>query len=1082
MRAMLAILLLCSLGFGQGNTGSILGTATDPSSAVIPNLKVTITNVKTGVQSETQSDSLGNYLVQFLPPGLYKIEVEAPGFKKFVRENINLEMNRQLRIDLPLQTGEITETLNITDATPLLETETGTLNTTIENAQVTRLPLLTRDPQQFRLLVPGVVQVRDGEIISQGGLERRDSYFIDGAHSSVHVWTGSPVNPNPDVIQEFKVLSNSFTAEYGQTSGLIMASTTKSGTNEIHGTLFEFFRNDKLNAGDYFAHQKPILRYNQFGGTVGGPVWKNKTFFFFDTQLTRRRGTRAFTNLNVPIEAFKRGDFSSLLGPQVGTDALGRPVFRNQVFDPATARTVLDASGREVVVRDPFPNNQIPSFRFSPAAVKLQELYPTPQINGPAANYNFFGATQLNQYEYDIKIDHHFSQKDKIMGRYSRRQVDQIQPRPFPGALAGGDVDNESRSPNRQLVLNHVHIFSSRATNDLHVSWWRSFPKRLPTGYGLAGTEDFGISGMPNGKEKLGTPSINFAGTGNFWRLGSTQDTLFIERQNSLALVNQTSLIFNRHNVKFGGEVRRLRTDNFQPIPGNTRFTFNNLFTDQRGFSQTGYDYASFLLGLPAGFGYTIFPSFFEARTSVYALFVQDDIRVNRKLSLNFGLRWDAPLYWHERQNRSGIFDLNRGEIVQFGTNGFRRTLYEQDWNNLGPRFGFAYSPFDNSKTIIRGGYGIFTLSIQGVGQSGGLPLAPIFADSDVSRFNTIDQVNWRTTLDRIPYSPADKTGRNSLGIGIFPDTQPYPYYQQWNLNVQQEVRNVLFEVGYAGSRGVHLPYGGYNLNAIPLNLIAEAQGRRIAPYVRYPQYPAGVGVNTWIGSSSYHSLQVKAEKRYAAGLSFLTAYTFQKTIDVGRAGYRDPLNNRNLDRGVEPNSVPHRFTAAHTYELPFGIGRRWLTSGPPAQILGGWELNGVTTLQSGFPLTPATTFDSCLCGAVGNRPNVVGNPRLSGSQRTLDRYFNPDAFAPPALYTIGNAGRALMYGPGLFNMNLSIAKRFYFLGEGRNLEFRAEFYNLTNTPYFANPNTTIGTSTVGRITGVSSDSRQIQMALKFYW
>ena len=307
-----------------------------------------------------------------LPPGRYQVEAEITGFKKFVRQNVTLEMTRQLRIDVPLETGAASEIVNVEATTPLVETETGQLSSTVTTRELTALPSIGRNPQDFRLLVPGVALNRDGNAVIQGGLVRKDPYYIDGAHSSNHVWSGNPVNPNPDVIQEFKVLTNSFSAEYGETSGGVMTSTTKSGTNDFHGTLFEFFRNNKLNSGNYYTHITPIIRRNQYGGTIGGPVIRNRTFFFFDMQFTKQRSAQAFNNLSVPTAAFKAGDFSSILGPQVGTDALGRAVLRNQIFDPNTGRTVTNAAGQQVLVRDPFPGNRIPANRFSPAALKIQ--------------------------------------------------------------------------------------------------------------------------------------------------------------------------------------------------------------------------------------------------------------------------------------------------------------------------------------------------------------------------------------------------------------------------------------------------------------------------------------------------------------------------------------------------------------------------------------------------------------------------------------------------------------------------------------------------------------------------------------
>ena len=344
--------------YGQVSTGSIRGTVSDPSGAVVPDAVIVLTNVRTGVVQSVKSDSSGNYLIDFVPTGEYKINVEMVGFKKFVRDNITLDMSRQLRVDMPIQPGLVTETISVSATTSLVETETGVLSTTVENQQVTSLPLLGRDPQAFRLVAPGVVNGPNGPV-TQGGLVRKDPYYIDGVNSSSHVWSGNPVNPNPDVIQEFKTLTNSFSAEYGEASGAVMTSTTKSGTNSFHGSVFEFLRNNEFNAGNFFTHARPVVRRNQFGGTVGGPVIKNKTFFFFDMQFTRQRQAASFTNLTVPIAAFRKGDFSRLLGAvQPGADALGRQVLANQIFDPTSGVQVGNT-----VVRNAFPGNIIPTSR-----------------------------------------------------------------------------------------------------------------------------------------------------------------------------------------------------------------------------------------------------------------------------------------------------------------------------------------------------------------------------------------------------------------------------------------------------------------------------------------------------------------------------------------------------------------------------------------------------------------------------------------------------------------------------------------------------------------------------------------------
>ena len=357
-----------------------------------------------------------------------------------------------------------------------------------------------------------------------------------------------------------------------------------------------------------------------------------------------------------------------------------------------------------------------------------------------------------------------------------------------------------------------------------------------------------------------------------------------------------------------------------QPNPGNTQWQFSNLFTDQRGVGTSGFDYASFLLGLPRSLTYFIYPDYFRTRGSIYALFVQDDIRVSRKLTLNIGLRWDAPLWFHEKLNRTGVFDIDKGVYNQLGTNGFRDTPWQQDWKNFGPRFGFAYSPFGRDKTVIRGGYGLFSVGTSRSLRESFMELSPLFAEADGGKYTSTDSVNWRTTLDNVPFTPSGKTGAGYLAVNIYPDKNPMAYVQQWNTNVSHEFRGVLVEVGYAGSHGVHLPIGnnaigGYNVNTIPLRLATQARGQFIAPYVTYPQYPNGVTVRTWIGNSIYHSLQTKVEKRFGGGFGVLAAYTWQKTIASEDGNFRDPVANRRMDRGLEGNSVPQRLSVAWNYE-----------------------------------------------------------------------------------------------------------------------------------------------------------------------
>ena len=1067
--------------FGQGNTGAILGTITDTSGAVVPSAKVTVTNVQTNVASDTQSDSVGNYAVRYLSAGQYRVEAEFSGFKKLVRENIQLDLFRELRVDLTLEAGANVESVTITGTAALLETETGSLSSTMESRQVTSLPLSTRDPTQLENFIPGVVQGPEGTV-SNGGQVRRDTYLVDGANNTTHVWGNPTIAPNPDMLEEFKILTNSFSAEYGQTSGSVMVTSMKSGTNQVHGSLFEFFQNTDLNAGNFFTHQVPALHYNQFGGTVGGPIRKNKTFAFFAYQNTRQTGMTAYTNASVPQPAFIQGNFSQILGGQVGTDALGRPVYGDEVFDPLSSRNTVNSAGQTVVVRDPFPGNIIPTSRLSPAALKAAALYPAPQSSALAGNWNSTGLNLNYTKTYDLRLDHNFSESNKLMARYGKNFNRNDTGSEFPDPRSGGVYNN---TPNHFVTVNFVHVFSPKATNDLHVNWWQNYAHRTVGGTGTVSENDMGIYGLPNGADRdLATPLYNFT---NFTSVGPGYSSLMYQLEASRSIVDTASIALARHTIKFGGEVRQLRTDNLQPNNNNGDFTFNNSFTNQVGLAQSGYDFASFMLGLPVSTTYTIFPDMFRTRTTIFALFVQDDFRVNKKLTLNIGLRFDAPLWWHEAQNRSGVFNLQQNQWVQFGTSGLRTTPWDNDLRNLGPRLGFAYSPFGSDKTVIRGAYGMFTV---GTGQSfreSYMQLTPFFALGDGGTLTSTDNIHWTNTLDNIPFSAQSRTGAGYTEVEVYPDHNPMAYMQQWNFNVGHQFKDVLVQVGYAGSKGTHLNMGGYegdyNMNAIPGNMLSQAQGRFIAPYVPYPQFPTGVLMEQWIGSSSYNSLQVKVERRFAGGFGVMGAYTFQKTIDVGDTGYRDPVDNRNLDRGLSENSIPQRLTAAWNYALPWGRGRQWLTSGPLIYPLGGWELNGTLTLQSGMPLNPTENYNSEVAGAeVFNAPNVSSDPVIPSSQRTLQRWFNTSVFSLPALYTMGDAGKGLIFGPGMSILNIDLSKRFYGFGnETRNLEFRAEAYNLFNTPTFGNPNVTADSAQFGHITS-ASNSRTMQLALKFYF
>jgi hypothetical protein len=1078
--------LLSGRIYSQSNTGTLRGTVLDSSGSVVPAARITLGNVETGVKFETVANESGEYAFEFLQGGQYRLSAQVQGFKQFNRTGVLIEAAKLVRVDISLETGEIQQSVEVSAQTLQVDTDSSTLNTTVNNALFTELPSSSRDPRSLVALVPGYASSGS----TNGGPSGFDPYYVDGVSASNHVSGGDTnIKPNIDTIQEVRFLTNNDSAEYGATTGAVTIAVMKSGTNSFRGTLFEFWQNNVLNAGDFFAHVAPRLRYNQFGGVVGGPIRKNKTFFFADVLIQDSPLQTVFSNITVPIAAYKAGDFSSLLkSKSVGTDALGNNVLQGAVFNPLSQRSITNAAGQSVWVRDPFPGNIVPTSLFSPAAVKIQQGFLQPQL--AQATQNWTGvAPGWNKYKnFDIKIDHHFNESNRLTARYSSQGVDTWSPALDLGSLTGADPGERTQYTGRNSSISYVRVFGARAINNLIVSNGNQYPHRGLAGAGSVSENDLGIYGMPNGAEKTGFPTFTFT---NFQAFGSPQTKLWIELQNEDTLNDTFSLTLGKHSVKMGGMFRYYMTNNFQPLGQQGNWTFSANMTNQPGLSSTGFDYASFLLGLPQSFTYTLFPDYFRTRATTYGLFVQDDFRVSRKLTLNVGLRWDLPSWFHEAGNRSGVYSLQAGQYVQFGQSGFRTSVYDQAYANFEPRLGFAYSPFGNSKTVVRGGYGIFYEGSYAMGSSGLLPTSPIFADSDVGRYTSTDNIHWATTLDKIPYSPASKTGTNAASVAVYPGKQPLGYVEQWNFNVQRDLAGTLVQVGYVGSHGLHLRAGsnysgGYNLNAIPLALAPTAAGRFISPYVPYPQFPAGVIWNALLTTETYNALQVQAQHRLSHGFTFTVAYTHNRQIQLGDvssgsgtgnpSNYRDPLGNRALDRG--PVNAPDRLVASYSYTVPV---KKYFGAAFLSQAIGGWEISGITTGQRGAPLTIGTSTNPCACGNSASNAQVNGDPS-SGFTQSLSQWFNTSVFSIPKQYTIGNSGRGIVRGPALNTTDVSLARNFVLpWREGMRIQFRGEFYNALNTVNWASPNVTAGSSTFGQITSEVAP-RTGQLGLKLYW
>jgi hypothetical protein len=1124
--AVVVAMLFVSTAYAQLYTSNVVGTVTDQSGGVMPSAQVDLLNVNTGVKQTTQTNQTGDYVLQYLQPGTYTLTVSAKGFKQFVQENIIVQSLSKVSINVTLQPGAITQAVTVKAAPPLLETQTGEQSATLDTESVMDLPI---DRSQLnmagigaildsvKLLSPGVNMDSSGTwTVSEGGIYRRDQDYIDGAMVTQTVYEGNAIDPVPDAVQEIKVMTNSFSAVYGNTGGSITLESTRSGTNQFHGDVYEYLQNTKLNAGDPYVHTVTPEVYNQPGFSVGGPVKKDKLFFFADAEWERDQGNYAWDGVQVPDTAWTQGNFSNVLGTTpVGTDILGRSIYANEIFNYYTQRTLtagqvdpltgLTATAAGTV-REPFAGNIIPFGATtvcapnptctSAPALNLQKLYPSPTTNSVYANYFTSAVSYYHSHQWDLRMDYYARPQDKLMGRWSSWYSigdTGSSTSPFPGLGGGGYAPGveDSQSP----VLDWVHTFGGNTINDVHAAYFHVWCYRVPVGYNQVSLNTYGIGGPPDTNTPNGVPTIYFSGTSGTNWLGSHWDTLELQGQADIYIDDLVSMVRGRHTFQVGGEFQRMQTNNLQPNPLE-KFTFDNDFTDQysgTGVGSTGFDYASFLTGLPSNFQFTIFPAVADVRASVFAAFAEDDFRLRPNLTLNLGLRWDAPLNWSGVNGTIGAvyqFNGTTTSLQQLGANGFRNTLWNNNYDNFGPRFGVAWSPHFLKDTVFRGGYGMFTMGVQEGGAQGGYQLSPFWKTSDLGRYNDSISASLTpgATLAAIPYSAA--TATLNANPSIYPAYNKSSTAQQWNVSVQREIPwRIVLNLAYAGSHSVHLPFGNFSYNDILPQNLATCENKRISPItgqacVPYPTFNIGALSNVlWLGSNIYHSFQFTATKRFSNGLSFLAGYTWAKNIDDGNYGYREPLTDRMLDRAPDSNTVPQRFTLASDYYLPFGPGRAFLTRGPLVPFLGGWQLGTIVTLQDGFPIY-ATTSSGCQCGGGASLPNQIGPAVPSGFSQNANHWFDVANFTPEALYGIGTEDYGTFLGPSLSNVNFSLSKRFYWpkFGENRSLQFRADFLNGFNTPWLSNPNTTIQSGAAGTITSVQNSPRVIQLALKLFF
>ncbi|MSV29502.1 MAG: hypothetical protein EXQ52_12290 [Bryobacterales bacterium] len=1104
----------------QSFTGSILGTVKDPAGAVVPGAALVVTNTGNNARANVQTDATGNYAALLLQPGLYKVEASAAGFKKFLQEGITLQVQQQARVDIVLPVGEVSESVTVSADAALLDTSSSTIGKVVDNKSIVNLPLNTRNVYSLIFLTPGVagtVGNNYGEMrySVNGARARQMDTLIDGvsaSHATVTGFSGISVFPSVDAIEEFKVMGANYPAEFGRSMGSVLNVVFKSGTNQLHGSAYEFLRNSIFDANNFFDNRRGAtlnsFKRSQYGGTFSGPIRRDKTFFMTSYEGLRERRA-ASTILTVPTAIERTGDFSQT---RIANGTL------IQIFDPFSTRS----NGAGGFVRDAFAGNRIPAARMDPVALNSLKYYPQSNTPGSAVtNQNNFanqGSAGVNLDQWDVKIDHILTGKQRLFGRYSKRDTDTIPAIFFPKdtTIAEGRVIESDKV--HGAVADYTNTLSPTMILNARLGFARTLYLYANQGLGFSPS----TLGFPKYLDQiLDIQMFPRIAAGGYVSLGGNGDRHNAFNSNT-ALANLTK-IKGKHSVKFGFE-GRLHRVGVAEFDNQGVFGFSATMTQgpnpNAASATAGNGFASMLLGVGSS-GNNLIQNFKNVETQNFyvAWYVQDDWRVTSKLTLNLGIRYDYDTPRTERFNRTNYFDPTvasplgngaKGGLIFVGVNGSDRHQYNWDLNNLAPRIGLAYQA--NSKTVVRLGYG------------------NIFGQSQQAAHGTIGTTGWRLdnqwvnsidgvtpfNLLRDPYptgfrplpGAADglRTGTGGDLEAVIRET-PAPLSMQWNANIQRELRGqIMIETAYVGTRGLQL-HSGIPLNQLTpdrmalgaqLNQLVDnpffgkiaagalanrqvARGQLLRPF---PQFN-GVGiVNVAGASSTYHSWQNSVSKRFSRGLMFEGSYTWSKMLDNGTSHQNayDILASRSLS----DLDISHRFVISYIYELPFGRGRRYGASVTRLvdTLLGGWQLNGFTNFQTGSPLSFSASNTAGLFGSA-TRPNNSGKSgKLDGPvDQRLNSYFDKSVFSQPAPFTFGNVGPRApdIRSDGTRNWDVSLFKDFRIV-ERLRLQFRGEFLNAFNTPRFGNPNTNVTSSSVGVITSQANAPRQIQFGMKLLW
>ena len=1050
----LGLALTATAATAQTHLGSIRGTVADPSGAAVADAPLTLMHEETGLTRTVSTGSAGTFSVSQLAPGAYRMEVELAGYKTFVN-GTTLQVNQHLRLDVALEIGEVTEEVFVT-ASDALEQDSVELSTIIDDRQITGLPLDGRNFLELSLLAPGAYPAAQGSAGSvrgdfsfsaNGAREDMNEFLLDGVYNNDPKLNTAGVRPPVDAIGEFQLLTSTSDASFGHHPGAHVNVITRSGANQLSGTLYEFFRTEAMNARNAFAparEEAPAYERNQFGASLGGPIVRNRTFFFVDYEGTRRaEGITRVTN--VPTLAERTGDFSQSLLPA--------PI------DPST--------------RLPFPGGMIPQPALNPIGAAIAALYPEPDRNVPDENFVSSPTERDRTDHVDLRVDQVFGNASLLTARYSFNDRRLFEPFSGPGfALVPGFGTNVARRA-QNLMVSETLVMSPALVNDVRVAFNRV---SIGVSHENMGTSLNGDVGLPELSSSARDFGLSFITVSGFSPLGDEANNPQESTTNTFQVLDTLTYVRGDHLLKFGVDVRVTRQDAFRDVQSRGFLTFSNVFT--------GNALADLLLGLPLRTGGAVLDNPQRLRTESYNFFVHDNFRIRRNLTLSAGLRYEYTSPPVDADDRANVYDPATRSLIQVGTNGVPRAAYEADKNNLAPRVGLAWTPTADGRTVLRGGYGIY-YSQSPLAPGEGLYFSPPFFDFNLF-FPLPPQFFPPSGLPLTLFDPFPSGFPFPLPDSAlaFQRDLRTPYLQQWNVSVQRQLggrREV--EVAYVGSRGSNL-IGARDINQ------AAASPLPVNPRP-VPQFADIVALES-SGSSLYNSLQITLRQRLSSGLSVLSSYTLGKSTDdqsnffssAGDPNFPQDSNDPTAERGRSNFDVRHRFSASFSYELPFGTGRRFLTDrGWLSRLLEDWQLAGIVTLQSGRPFTVAllpeldnsnTGFAALGFGA-NDRPNLVGDPTVADPSAT--QWFNTGAFATPPFGSFGTVGRNTLGGPGFQNVNLALLKHLP-VGPDARLQFRLEAFNLFNRVNYDLPDSFLGSPTFGRILSAGAP-RRLQLGLR---